>query len=423
MLNGRRWLGVLLVALVFALAGTTAAWAQSFSDVQEDDWFLTPVEELSAAGIVQGYGDGTFHPYDTVTRAQFAAMMDRALPLPDVQEIPFADVALSDWYYPSVGRLYNAGLIFGLSATSFAPESGIAREQAASMVLRALNHRLSLEPVEGLSLDISQEEVQAWLGTVRDRWYVSDSHRANVANAIRFSIMTGSDDQRFYPMLTLTRAQAAGIVHRALFVPVQGATETPVAVPPDAYGEFRRGSSGPMVTYLQERLASLGYNVGTIDGQYGESTKDAVMAFQKVERLTRDGEAGPEVWGALVTGQRPTPRLSRSGTRVEIDLTKQVLFYIQNDVVTEILPISSGAPGWETRPGTFRVFRKVVDWERSPLGFLYYPSYFDGGIAIHGAWDVPPWPASHGCVRIPVWATVSLYNRLFYGIVVDVYFS
>jgi len=413
----------MLAALVLALGGTAVAWGQSFSDIREDDWFMTPVEELFAAGIVQGYADGTFHPYDTVTRAQFAAMMDRALPLPDVQELPFADVAVSEWYYSSVGRLYNAGLIFGLSSTSFAPESGIAREQAASMVLRGLNYRLSMEPVEGLSLDLSPEEVQAWLGTVRDRWYVSDSHRGNVANAIRLSVMTGSTEQRFYPMLTLTRAQAAGIVHRALFVPVEVATETPVAVPPDGYEQLKRGSSGPMVSYLQEHLASLGYKVGTVNGEYGESTKDAVMAFQKVERLARDGEVGPEVWGALVAAQRPAPRLSRNGTRVEIDLTKQVLFYIQNNVVTEILPVSSGAPGWGTRPGVFRVFRKVVDWDTSPLGFLYYPAYFDGGIAIHGAWDVPPWPASHGCVRIPVWATVSLYNRLFVGIVVDVYFS
>lgn len=421
---GRRWFAVVVLALVLSAAAAAPALAGTFSDVGEGDWFAQSVDELSNAGIIQGYPDDTFRPYETVTRAQFAAMMDRALQPPDVQGEPFEDVYSTDWFYASVARLYNAGLINGVSATSFAPYNGIAREQAASLVVRALRYQIDQGLIEGLSLDLSETEILGWLGTLRDRWFISDPHRGNIANTIRLSIMLGDTEQRFYPMLTLTRAQAAGILYRALFGPLEIRTEIPPSVPGiPAYPTFYMSSSGPMVTYLQNSLAALGYNVGSINGQFGESTKDAVMAFQKVEGLLRDGEAGGQVWNALLSAERPSPGRSRGGTRVEVDLSKQVLYYIENNVVREILSCSSGTLGWTTATGVYSIFRKDPDWQQSPLGYLYYPAYFNGGVAIHGSWSVPAYPASHGCIRIPVWATVSLYYRMFFGMTVDVYYS
>lgn len=430
-----------VVALVVVLLATGTAYAQGFSDVGPDDWFAAPVDELSSAGIIQGFPDGSFRPYETVTRAQFAAMMDRALSVPDAEGAPFADVVPSDWYYPAVSRLYAVGLVRGTGQGLFAPQAGIAREQAASMVIRALAYRLaqqsSDEQVSGeeggageeqnkgglVSLDLGPDEVQAWLATLRDRWFIAQAHRDNVAQCLRLAVMTGYPDERFYPMLTLTRAQAAGIVHRALYSPVQAREEIPPAVAADAgYPTQKMGSQGILVAFLENRLVQLGYALIQVDDYYGESTKDAVMAFQKVEGLQRDGDAGPQVWGHLPFAERPRPRYSASGKRVEIDLTRQVLFLIEDDQVVKVLNCSSGAEGWRTPPGTFTVFRKDVDWQKSPLGYLYYPAYFNGGIAIHGSWDVPGWPASHGCIRIPVWSAIDLWNELHYGIRVDVYY-
>ena len=108
------------------------------------------------------------------------------------------------------------------------------------------------------------------------------------------------------------------------------------------------------------------------------------------------------------------------GARAEIDLTRQVLFIISNNQVIKTLAVSTGTTGWRTPPGHFRIQRKIPAWRQSSLGFLYKPAYFNGGIAIHGSYSVPPYAASHGCVRVPVWAMDALYYQLPVGMPVDV---
>jgi lipoprotein-anchoring transpeptidase ErfK/SrfK len=78
-----------------------------------------------------------------------------------------------------------------------------------------------------------------------------------------------------------------------------------------------------------------------------------------------------------------------------------------------IVPISTaGVAGTFTPVGRFTVYRKVGGFDPSPLGTLYDPLYFTGGYAIHGNPSVPPYPASHGCVRIPMW--VAPYGETVY---------
>jgi lipoprotein-anchoring transpeptidase ErfK/SrfK len=102
-------------------------------------------------------------------------------------------------------------------------------------------------------------------------------------------------------------------------------------------------------------------------------------------------------------------------SHIEIDIRRQVLFVVEGSgAISKILPISSGSgkpftsEGWTRRAvtptGRFRVTHKIAGWRRSPLGLLYYPVYFLSGIAIHGNPSVPTVPASHGCVRIPMFA-------------------
>ena len=149
------------------------------------------------------------------------------------------------------------------------------------------------------------------------------------------------------------------------------------------------------------------------------------MAFQKVEGLKRTGTVNAEVREALTTASRPGPMVRGAGTRVEIDLNRQVLFLWKGGSLARILPISSGngesycvkgdCDVAVTPPGSFRIGRKATGLEVAPLGELWWPMYFNGGIAIHGSPSVPAYPASHGCIRVPMYAAPTLYEQVRQG--------
>jgi lipoprotein-anchoring transpeptidase ErfK/SrfK len=199
-------------------------------------------------------------------------------------------------------------------------------------------------------------------------------------------------------------------------------TEPPTTTTTEAPAQSA-AQSVPQVRALQERLAELGYDVGTPDGQWGARTTYALMAFQKVEGLIRDGQDGPQTQAALAVATKPGPMLAGGApTRIEIDVARQVLFHWVNGSLARILPVSTGnnerycvdgecsvavTPG-----GSFRIGRKAAGLEVAPLGELWWPMYFNGGIAIHGSPSVPPWPASHGCIRIPMYAAPTFYYEV-----------
>ena len=171
-------------------------------------------------------------------------------------------------------------------------------------------------------------------------------------------------------------------------------------------------AAGPLE--LEQHLAHLRYDPGAVDGSLDEVTQSAVMAFQKVNGMERTGEATPELTARVMsTNDAPPPLVPGGGAnRVEIDLTRQVLFLYEGDSLSRILPVSTGngerfCEGGSCRnavtpTGDFAVYRQVSGWDRGPLGDLYNPQYFNGGIAVHGSKSVPAEPASHGCVRIPM---------------------
>ena len=211
---------------------------------------------------------------------------------------------------------------------------------------------------------------------------------------------------------------------------------TPAAKPkpaPKPAPELRLGSRGAAVAALQRRLLALGYQAPAADGQFGSETSHAVVAFQKVNRLSRDGVAGPVTLGALTHPRLPSPRVRTNGFHVEADLTPQVVYLVQDGRVTRVLDASSGSgraysengdSGVAITPlGNFQVQHKINGWHKSKLGLLYRPAFFDGGFALHGAPSVPPFPASHGCIRITIAAMDQLYDHLPVGTPVLVYRS
>lgn len=180
----------------------------------------------------------------------------------------------------------------------------------------------------------------------------------------------------------------------------------------------------------EQRLSELGYWTGNIDGVFDQASRSALMAFQKYE--------GRAVTGQMTMAEFETiresafPKARETGyAHVEVDLDRQVLLVVSDDDRVRILPASTGNgktfmdDGQEsisyTPRGRFLVYDKSVGWETGPLGSVYYPNYISGGVAIHGSRNVPNQPASHGCIRIPVFAAREVSRLLKVGTIVLVY--
>lgn len=176
------------------------------------------------------------------------------------------------------------------------------------------------------------------------------------------------------------------------------------------------GSRSRAVKLLERRLIGLGYYLPRADRIYDNETYDAVIAFNKVQRSARVGYVKARTWRALASPIVPRPRVRR-GYHIEIDQTRQVLFVVSKQKVRWILHTSTGAGGI-TRDGDWRVHRKLAG---TSGGGLYYPSYFDGLRAIHGWPEVPTYPASHGCARVPMWSAQWIYSKSEIGTRVLVY--
>ena len=199
---------------------------------------------------------------------------------------------------------------------------------------------------------------------------------------------------------------------------------------------YGRGAAGPEIKLIQDRLIELKFDPGIADGAFGERTQQAVWAFEKlVMGVPRDqvtGKVTPEMWSRMQDPLQILPRRPDSTPdHTEIYLPEQVLIVFNADVPVLVTHISSGdneewceevtiSPGEQdnengTEPlkkgvcglswtpgGVYKYYRMVVGRRESQLGGMYNPVYFNKGIAVHGAQEVPDHPASHGCIRIPM---------------------
>ena len=173
----------------------------------------------------------------------------------------------------------------------------------------------------------------------------------------------------------------------------------------------------------QQRLAEMGYPTG----------QNGIILFQKWEGRKLTGHLSRDDFEVLLTAEAPQPR-DPGYAHVEIDVDRQMLLLIDSEgAIQKMLPVSTGSNkhynekgmrGLAYTPrGRFRIYTKIAGWRKSPLGLLYYPSYFSDGLAIHGNPSVPRSPQSHGCVRIPMSAAVEISRRLPVGTIVLIYDS
>jgi peptidoglycan hydrolase-like protein with peptidoglycan-binding domain len=182
------------------------------------------------------------------------------------------------------------------------------------------------------------------------------------------------------------------------------------------------GDRSPLVAELLRRLDALGYEVPGITQDFDSDVLESVYAFEKVEGLDRTGVVDATFWTHLDHPRILQPRYRLPVAHIEIDKAHQVLYVVRDGQVKLISPVSTaGIPGYFTPLGRFAIFRKVPGYDPSPLGILYKPMYFTGGYAIHGNPSVPPYPASHGCIRVPNFVIERLYSSEPYGETVYVY--
>jgi peptidoglycan hydrolase-like protein with peptidoglycan-binding domain len=275
-----------------------------------------------------------------------------------------------------------------------------ARSRAASTTVRPqLVARLVGVRTIGSPLSVTAKLVPAAAGTLhirvlRGRRLVADARGPRV----RLDTHTAATYR-----IRISSAPAAGYAARTRTL------DATVSLP-----YLSRGSVGPSVRALEKRLWELHYALLRVDGSYDQDTYDAVVAFEKVNGLPRTGAVTPALWHRLQDAA--VPRARYGGNHVEVDKARQVLLEVRSGKVTLVVPVSTGATG-NTPAGLWHVYSRIAGWS----WVLWYPTYFLRGFAIHGYPEVPAYPASHGCVRVPMWVATRLFAMHPYGFPIYIY--
>ena len=178
------------------------------------------------------------------------------------------------------------------------------------------------------------------------------------------------------------------------------------------------GARGTKVLLLQRGLLSLGFAV-PVTGSYDGGTSRAVLAFRKTNRMARNGFAGPRVYSLVFQRRgRFKLRFPGAGRHVEFDWSRQVLALAKNGRAWRVYHASSGKPSTPTVFGTYRFYRKSPGTNSEGM---VNSNYFVRGYAIHGYHSVPPFAASHGCIRIPIPNSRQVYDWIPLGMRIFVY--
>jgi L,D-transpeptidase catalytic domain len=185
-----------------------------------------------------------------------------------------------------------------------------------------------------------------------------------------------------------------------------------------SFPDLDPGDRSSTVRIFNRRLLHEGY-YSTRGKRYGKKTGLAVMAFRKTNGMKRTFNANPGIFKKLADG-RGNFRLKYpgAGKHVEVDISRQVMVLANNRKPQYTIPVSTGAPATPTIRGHYRFYNRQPGYNSSGM---YYSVYWRGGYAIHGYHSVPPYPASHGCVRNPIPQSVFIYNWVRLGMSIYVY--
>ena len=184
------------------------------------------------------------------------------------------------------------------------------------------------------------------------------------------------------------------------------------------YPDLDPGDHNGEVRLFNELLADQAYHTSSGSG-YGSDTGRAVLAYRKVNGMSRTTNATPDIYKTLAAGKGGFKlKWPEGGKHVEADLSRQVLVLADKGKPQHIFHISSGAPATPTIRGKFPAYRK--DYGANSVGMIH-SVYFIRGYATHGYHSVPTYPASHGCLRNPIPNSLFIYNWIDLGDVFYVY--
>jgi hypothetical protein len=178
---------------------TTGA-AAPLKDIQLH-WARDNVEKLVALGAITGYPDGTFRPDNSITRAEFAAVLVRAFDLPSGGSGGEFSDTTGHWARDIIASAAARGLVSGYANNRFGPDDPITREQMAAMIVRAAAPG-DTNTTESL-LFLDEENISPWA-------------RSAVAQAFACGLISGYPDNTFKPRGNTTRAEAAEVIIRSL---------------------------------------------------------------------------------------------------------------------------------------------------------------------------------------------------------------
>ena len=213
-----------------------------------------------------------------------------------------------------------------------------------------------------------------------------------------------------------------------------------VTLPPVPGGSVGSGSQGPEIQAYEQRLADLHFDPGPVDGVYDQKTVYAVQGLQKLGGSNPTGRlTDGDVFALSFFQYRQPLAANPEPNRTEVDITSQTLTLYENYQPKLITTMSSGSgenycyntprenptqhvcEDATTPSGDYAFYEFRPGWDKSPLGQLYNPYYFNKGIAVHGYDSVPTTPASHGCVRIPMHISEYFHTLVHQGDPVHVF--
>jgi hypothetical protein len=179
-----------------------------------------------------------------------------------------------------------------------------------------------------------------------------------------------------------------------------------------SFPSLHQGQCGPTVIGFKKAMRKMGY-IANSGGCFGGKTARGVLAYRKVNDMTRSSRAGKGLVKSVFGGKGGyRVRHPEAGEHLEAPLSKQVLVFTKGDKPFAIYPVSSGKPSTPTVTGHFTFIRTEPGYNSHGM---YYSFYFYGGYAVHGYESVPDYPASHGCIRTFIVDQPEIYNRIHYG--------
>lgn len=205
--GGKRVDGNLVAQVTHFSKYAVLSYDKSFVDVGATYWASHVIKQMAAKHIIQGISDTEFAPGRNITRAEFTALIVRALNLKAKGDAPFSDVNASDWFASDIAAAKEAGIVNGISVSAFNPNASITREEMAVILIHAYDY--------GKGAPSSDQNAPA-ANTFTDRDKISPWAQAAVSAAQSLGFINGRGDHQFAPKEFTTRAETAQVISKLI---------------------------------------------------------------------------------------------------------------------------------------------------------------------------------------------------------------